>query len=230
MFDLLFARSYSSAVGGFGLGSFLLCTLAALALGALLAAAHVRQEECTRGFAVTLATLPAIVSVVILMVSGSLGASVAVAGTFSLTRFRSMPGTAREIGAIFLAMAVGLACGMGYPGFAVLFTVLLCSVNLLYSRLGFGRRPDEGLRRILRITVPEELDYCGVFADLLAQYTSEAALLQVKTTDLGSLNRLTYQITLRQAGTEQALIDALRCRNGNLEISLSLPALESCAL
>jgi hypothetical protein len=230
MLDLIFTRLYSSAAGGFGLGSFLVCTAVALVLGAMMAALYAHEERCSRGFAATLAVLPAVVSVVILMVSGSLGASVAVAGTFSLVRFRSAPGSAKEIGAVFFATAVGLACGMGYPGFAALFAVLLCAVNFAYSRLHFGGKSNEEMRRVLRITVPEELDYCGAFADVLAQYTTESTLLQVKTIDLGSLNRLTYEVALRQAGQEKEMIDALRCRNGNLEISLSMPALDPCTL
>jgi hypothetical protein len=116
---------------------------------------------------VTLATAPRhCVSVIIMMVSGSLGAGVAVAGTFSLVRFRSAPGTAKEIGAIFLAMAIGLACGMGYPGFAALFTVIMCLVSLFYTKIGFGDRKGEGLNRMLSITVPEDLNYAGAFDDL----------------------------------------------------------------
>jgi hypothetical protein len=229
MFNL-FTRVYSASAGGFTLTSFLVCIVVALLLGTVIAAQFSREEGCSKGFAVTLATLPAVVSIVILMVSGSLGASVAVAGTFSLVRFRSAPGTAREIGALFLAVAVGLACGMGYPGFAVVFAIILCVVSALYSRFNFGGKANEALCRTLKITVPEDLDYCGALDDVLQQYTTEARLLQVKTTDLGSLNRLTYEVTLREAGTEKAMIDALRVRNGNLEISLALPVQDPCVL
>ena len=158
-----------------------------------------------------------------MMVSGSLGAGVAVAGTFSLVRFRSVPGTAREICAIFLAMAVGLACGMGYPAFAALFTVIMCAASLIYARVDFGESRRLALERTLQITVPEDLNYTGAFDDLCASYTSSVRLVRVKTTNLGSLNKLTYDITLKERGTEKELIDALRCRNGNLEISAALP-------
>lgn len=228
--EQIFTRVYSGASGGLDLISFGICLTTALVLGAGMAVLYAARERCSRGFAAALAVLPALVSVVILMVSGSLGASVAVAGTFSLVRFRSIPGTAREISAVFLAMAVGLACGMGYPGFAAVFAVVLCLFELLFGILTAGDTKREALRRELRITVPEELDFCGAFDEVLKAYTREANLEEIRTTDLGSLNRLTYRITLREAGREKELLDALRCRNGNLEIRLSLPRTETGVL
>lgn len=202
--------------------AFLLCLIAALILGLISALSCTYRAHCSRSFIVTLATLPAVVCAVIMMVSGSLGAGVAVAGTFSLVRFRSVPGTAKEIGAIFLSMAIGLACGMGYPGFAALLTILLCGVTLLYNRINLGGKKSSEEGRILQITVPESLDYVDMFDDLFARYARQHKLIQVKTTNLGSLNRLTYQLTLNQPNTEKAFIDELRCRNGNLEISLRM--------
>lgn len=202
-------------------GSFLLCIASALVLGFVLTLVYRTYARPTKSFAVTLATIPAIVSVIIMMVSGSLGAGVAVAGTFSLVRFRSAAGTAREIGAIFTAMAIGLACGMGYPQFAALFTVILCAMYLIYARTGFGEPKGGDLHKTLRITVPEDLEYNNMFDDVLESYATDARLTRVKTTNLGSMNRLTYELTLKAAGTEKAFIDALRCRNGNLEIALA---------
>lgn len=204
--------------------------LAALVLGAALTLVYTYKSEYTKSFVVTLAILPAVVCTIIMMVSGNLGAGVAVAGTFSLVRFRSVPGTAKEICAIFLAMAVGLACGMGYVGFAALFTVIMAGVSILYARLNFGERKDAALSRVLRITMPEDLDYSGVFDDLFQTFTSEARLVSVKTTNLGSLNKLTYHIVLSDAGREKQFIDQLRCRNGNLEISSSIRAANSTEL
>ena len=205
---------------------FLLILAAALALGALEAIVYRKNNPCTRSFAVTLAMLPAVVSVVILMVSGSIGAGVAVAGTFSLVRFRSAPGSAREIAAVFIAMAIGLACGMGCVGFAALFTVIMCLMELLYSKTGFGET-QEPLQKTLSVTLPESLEYSEIFSDLFAEYTTEAKMTRVKTANLGSLNRLSYDITLRAPGTEKALIDAIRCRNGNLEVSIGSRAIEN---
>lgn len=221
MLDYTFSSLFT-VTGSMTLSAFLTCVLAALALGVVMALVYTFRSAYTRSFVVTLALLPAIVCVVIMMVGGNLGAGVAVAGTFSLIRFRSVPGTAKEICAIFLSMAVGLACGMGYPVFAAVFAVLMCLVILLLTVLNFGGHKNTQLRKVLRITVPEDLDYTGVFDDLLSKYTSQAELIAVKTTNLGSLNRLTYALVLKKAGTEKALIDELRCRNGNLEISISV--------
>ena len=221
MLDYTFSSLFT-VTGSMTLSAFLTCVLAALVLGVVMALVYTFRSTYTRSFVVTLALLPAIVCVVIMMVGGNLGAGVAVAGTFSLIRFRSVPGTAKEICAIFLSMAVGLACGMGYPVFAAVFAVLMCLVILLLTVLNFGGHKNTQLRKVLRITVPEDLDYTGVFDDLLSKYTSQAELIAVKTTNLGSLNRLTYALVLKKAGTEKALVDELRCRNGNLEISISV--------
>lgn len=226
MFTVLnfFTSSLLSASNGFTLSAFLLCMAAALVIGLIQALVYAYKTTCTRSFLTTLALLPAVVAVVIMMVSGSLGASVAVAGTFSLVRFRSVPGTAKEICAIFLAMAAGLAVGMGYVGFAALFAVLMAAMCLLYSRCPFGAGRQTPLEKDLRITIPEDLDYSGAFDDLFASHTAAWKLISVKTSNLGSLYKLTYQLTLRSAEDEKALIDQLRCRNGNLEISSSLHA------
>lgn len=226
MLDSTFVSLYDSTVG-ITLQVFLICVGAALALGALMAVVYCFRTAHSSSFVVTLAMLPATVAVVIMMVNGNLGAGVAVAGAFSLVRFRSTPGTAKEIGAIFLAMAVGLACGMGYPGFGLIFAVIMCAVTMLYSLTNFGGERKGTLRRVLRITVPEDLDYPTIFDDLLEKYTTAVKLTNVKTTNLGSLNRLTYELTLRKAGTEKAFIDELRCRNGNLEISMSIQPTDS---
>ena len=225
MLDSVFSTLYNSSAE-ITVPLFLIIMASALLLGALEAFVYRRNNPCTRSFAVTLAMLPAVVSVIILMVSGSIGAGVAVAGTFSLVRFRSAPGSAKEIAAVFIAMAIGLACGMGCPGLAALFTLIMCGAELLYSRVGFGRDPFEA-RKTLSVTVPESLEYSGIFDDLFAAYTTEAKMTRVKTTNLGSLNRLSYELTLREPGTEKALIDAIRCRNGNLEISLGCRAAET---
>ena len=226
MLNYTFVGIYNATVG-ITLQAFLICVGAALALGTVLALVYCFRTPHSTSFVVTLAMLPATVAVVIMMVNGNLGAGVAVAGAFSLVRFRSTPGTAKEIGAIFTSMAVGLACGMGYPFFGLLFAAIMCIATLLYALIGFGGRRNAVMHRILRITVPEDLDYPTVFDDLLEKYTLKAELTDVKTTNLGSLNRLTYDLTLRKAGTEKQFIDELRCRNGNLEISMSIRPPES---
>lgn len=209
---------------------FLLCIAVSLVLGLLLAGVYTYKSRYTKSFLVTLAMLPAIVCVVILMVNGNVGTGVAVAGAFSLVRFRSAPGTAKEIGAIFLAMCAGLIVGMGYLGYAVLFTVVLCAVTLLYNRFDFGSRRNEERYKVLHITVPEDLDYTGAFDEVLDKYTVSHELMQVKTSNMGSLFRLTYHLVLNSPEEEKELIDKLRCRNGNLEISVSRRETASCEL
>ena len=226
MFDTLFTAIFSSN-SGITVGDFLICIGVALVMGLAIALTYAFRASYTRGFLSTLVLLPPIVSVVIMMVGGNLGAGVAVAGTFSLIRFRSVPGTAREICAVFLAMAVGLSCGMGFPGLAVLFGLLMCAAGLALTAVNFGGRKNAQLRKVLKITVPEDLEYEGMFRDVFDEFTSEAALTGVKTTNLGSLNKLTYEIVMKKAGTDKAFIDELRCRNGNLEINLSLQMQDS---
>ena len=221
MLDTLFGNIFSAETAQtLEIGGFLTATVSALVLGLIMAFAYMYKTKYSKGFVVTLATLPAVVAAIIMMVSGSLGASVAVAGTFSLVRFRSAPGTAKEISAIFLAMAAGLACGMGYPGFGALFTIIMCVVNILYAVSGFGGKKQIALRKTLSVTVPEDLNYGEIFDDIMEKYTSEWKMTKVKTTNLGSLNKLTYDIVLKEAKTEKAMIDEIRTRNGNLEVSL----------
>jgi len=221
MLDTIFAGIFDSAtVTVIPIGQFLLCVAVALVIGLILAAAYMYRARYTRSFITTLAVLPAVVCVVIMMVNGNIGAGVAVAGVFGLVRFRSVPGTAREIGMVFLAMGAGLICGMGYLAYAVLFTVVLCGVMVLYSRVGLGSARG-ALQRSVRVTIPEDLNYTTVFEEPFSKYTTEHELQQVKTTNMGSMFRLTYHVTLASADAEKALIDDLRCRNGNLEILVS---------
>lgn len=209
----------SILTSGLTLPTFLICTAASLILGLLTALVCMYRQRCSRGFAVTLAILPAMVQMVILLVNGNIGAGVAVAGAFSLVRFRSVPGTAREIGAIFLAMAIGLATGMGYVALSAIFFVIVAAALLALAAMSFGdRSPRE---RLLKITIPENLDYDGSFDDIFRQYTFSHTLERVKTTNMGTLYELQYHITLKEAQVPKAFLDALRCRNGNLNILCS---------
>lgn len=209
----------SILASGITLPAFLICTAVSLALGIATAFISMYRTKCSQSFAVTLAAPPAVVQIVIMLVNGNVGAGVAVAGAFSLVRFRSVPGTAREIGAIFLAMAIGLATGIGYVVLAAVFFVIIAAVLLLLTKLDFGtRRSDE---RILKITIPENLDYDGLFDDLFAAYTTAHTLERVKTANMGTRYELQYRVTLRDAQVPKAFLDALRCRNDNLNITCS---------
>lgn len=206
------------------LPDFLLCLVFSLVLGAIIAMCYMYRSNYTQSFVVTLALLPAIVCVIIMLVNGNIGAGVAVAGSFSLVRFRSASGTAREICTLFLAMGAGLICGMGYLGFALVFTILICSMFLLYNALGFGMKKNAALSKTIRIIIPENLDYTGVFDDIFSEYLSRYELVDVKTTNMGSMFRLTYDVAIKDITKEKEMIDKLRCRNGNLEINVSKTA------
>ena len=200
---------------------FLLCLGCSLVLGLVMAFAYMYRTRYTKSFVITLALLPAVVCVVIMLVNGNVGTGVAVAGAFSLVRFRSVPGTAKEICTLFLAMGAGLIAGMGYLGFAVLFTVIMCVIFVLYHCLDFGSKKNAAIFKTFNITIPEDLDYTGVFDDIFAEYTRSHDLVRVKTTNMGSMFKLTYNVELTDATREKEMIDKLRCRNGNLEIAVS---------
>lgn len=195
---------------------FAICTAVSLALGLGTALLCMYKSRYTQSFIITLAMLPAVVQVVIMLVNGNIGAGVAVAGTFSLVRFRSAPGTAREIGMIFLAMAIGLATGMGYVALAVFFFLVMAVFVLALTALHFGGGDEH--ERELKITIPENLDYDGLFDDLFEKYTRSARLERVKTTNMGTLYELHYRVVLKTGRIPKEFLDELRCRNGNLNI------------
>lgn len=197
--------------------SFFICTGVSLILGVGVAAVAWYRSESTKGFLVTLAILPVIVQLIIMLVNGNLGTGVAVAGAFSLVRFRSAPGNAREIGSLFLAMAIGLATGMGYVALAAIAFVLVSAVLVLITTLRVGER--DARERLLKITIPENLDYDGLFDDLFEKYTRKHSLVRVKTCNMGTLYELEYRITLRDDRIPKEFLDDLRCRNGNLTIT-----------
>lgn len=201
--------------------NFLICMGVSLVIGLMMAFSYMYRTRYTKSFVVTLALLPCVVCVVIMMVNGNVGAGVAVAGAFSLVRFRSVPGTAKEICTLFLAMGAGLIMGMGYVAFALLFTLIMCLVFLIYNRLDFGTSKNGEKYKSIRITIPEDLDYTGVFDDIFNTYTASYELTNVKTTNMGSMFRLTYDIVLKDTAGEKKMIDRIRERNGNLEITVS---------
>ena len=211
----------SEVVTNIGVTEFLLCIGIALLLGLILSVTYIYKTKYTKSFVMTLALLPAVVCAVIMMVNGNIGAGVAVAGAFSLVRFRSAAGTAKEIVTIFLAMVAGLICGMGYLGYASLFTIIMCVFYVIYNLINLGTKKQEKVYKTIKITIPEDLDYTNIFDDIFKEYTKECELVRVKTVNLGSMFRLTYDVILKDASKEKELIDKIRCRNGNLEITIS---------
>ena len=208
-----------SLVGAVSAADFLLCCVFSVVLGAACAGVYMFRHSYSKNFVVTLALLPLIVQMVITLVNGNLGAGIAVMGVFNLVRFRSIPGSAKDIGSVFLAMAIGLATGMGFIALAVLFTFIVGVVNVVYVLSPFGR-PQQP-EKVLRVTVPEDLEFDGMFDAVLARYTAEHELTEVCTTNMGSLYQLEYQVRLAQPGIEKRLMDEVRCLNGNLKVSLS---------
>ena len=197
---------------------FLLSAAVALVLGAVIAFVSRKTNNGSDSLFGALIFLPFLVQMVIMLVNGSVGTGVAVMGAFSLIRFRSAPGSAQDIAIIFLAMTVGLACGMGCIGLAILATLVVCGISVLRWAMPGGK---DGADRDLKITIPEDMDYSDLFDDLFEKYTVQHALSAVKTTNMGSLFNLKYSIRLRDVKQEKSFLDELRCRNGNLEISCS---------
>lgn len=196
--------------------NFFICLGAAFLCGLIVAFAAAFRNRVSKSFLISLVMLPLIVHTVIVMVNGNIGTGVAVMGAFSLVRFRSVPGKAKDIASIFLSMTAGLACAAGFVGIALVFTLIAAAVMIVLSFVPYGEKHMD-----LRITVPESLRYAHEFDDLFTEYTSSYRLTKAKTTAMGSLYKLTYRIKLKDAEKSQEFIDKLRCRNGNLEISLS---------
>ena len=216
LFDSILAEGTQTTLT---VGKFLICVGISLLAGLIYCLASSLFSRESRSLRLSLFFLPAVICVTVMMVNGNLGIGVAVAGAFSLVRFRSAPGSAKEMAVIFMTMCTGLITGVGYIAYALLFTVIMCAV-LILAQLVSVKRSNIDRRRILKITVPEDLDYEGIFDDIFDGYTSSHTLVGVKTSNMGSLYRLTYELTLKDAKSAKAFIDSLRVRNGNLEISL----------
>ncbi len=199
--------------------SLLICIAASLLLGLLVAAIHMIRNVYTKNFVITLAVLPILVQSVIMLVNGNLGTGVAILGAFSLIRFRSVPGGSREITSVFWSMGIGLATGMGYVGYVVIFSIIVALFLTLLYTMPFGDRQATSERE-LKVTIPEDLDYPQLFDDLFEKYTHSAKLTSVRTTTMGSLYELRYQLLLKDQAQEKQIIDEVRVRNGNLPVVL----------
>lgn len=206
----------ASNTAAMGPVTLMICTIVSLLCGLWIGFVYMYRNVYHKGFVITVVLMPAIVQVVIMMVNGNLGTGVAVVGAFSLVRFRSVAGGAREISTIFLSMAIGLATGMGYLVFAAIIAIIIGGASILLYRSDFAS--PKLLEKELKITIPETLDYEGVFDDIFQHYTTKQELLKVKTTNMGSMYELHYHIHLRKDIVEKEMIDELRCRNGNLNI------------
>ncbi len=227
MLDSLFQPIYTST-SELTTSVYVICSLVSIVLGAVIAWAAGFKSRQSKGFLLAVMLLPVIVQMVIMLVSDSVGAGIAVMGAFSLVRFRSAPGSAKEIVSIFLAMATGLATAKGYLGLAALFVIVICAIMVISNFVNIKEKDD--LQRELKITIPEDLNYAHEFDDLFGKYTKQAKLMNVKTTNMGSLYKLSYRVELKSEDDVQAFIDELRCRNGNLEIAVMIPPIEERVL
>ena len=220
----MFNSIFDTSSGGLDITTGLICAATALALGIVIAITHMKTSQTSKGFLTTLATLPLLVMAVIIMINGNLGTSIAILGAFSLIRFRSIQGQAKDLLSVFFAMTVGLACGMGHILFAAIVTLVAVVAIVLFSNTHF-LEPNKR-QRVLKIVIPEDLDYEEVFDEIFSKYTSHAELTRMKTINMGSLYKLTYDITMKPSVKEKDFLDELRVKNCNLKILLSHPCLE----
>lgn len=216
---------FSSTTSEVELTPILICSLVSIILGVIIALTHKSTSKYNKNFLTTISVLPLLVQTVIIMVNGNLGTSVAILGAFSLVRFRSLPGTSKEILSVFFSMTIGLATGMGHLVFASIITAMGCIILFLLNKVTlFDKNKQE---KILRITIPENLDYTTVFDDIFNEYVKEVELEQVKTVNMGSMFDLKYRVILNKDINEKQFIDDLRVKNGNLKIILTHPLEES---
>lgn len=216
MFD-----SVITTMGSVTTAELMICMGVAILLGFLIAGTYMVTSDYSKNFVITLTVLPVVVQAVILLVNGNLGTSVAILGAFSLVRFRSVPGTSKEISTVFLAMAAGLAAGVGLVAYAAVFTVIVCTLMVVLTKTSFGEK--KATERALKVTIPENLDYNEIFEDIFVKYTKKSSLERVKTTNMGSLFELMYLVTLKNVAEEKKMIDEIRCRNGNLTVQIGRP-------
>ena len=220
----MFNTIFDSTATGLSIETALICAGAALALGIVIAVTHMKTSQTSKGFLTTLAVLPLLVMAVMIMINGNLGTSIAILGAFSLIRFRSIQGQAKDLLSIFFAMMIGLALGMGHVLFAVVITAIAVVAIFFFSYTHI-LEPNKK-QRVLKIVVPEDLDYEDVFKDIFRKYTSKAELVRMKTMNMGSLYKLTYDITLKSGIKEKAFLDEIRVKNCNLKVLMSHPCLE----
>lgn len=221
----MFNSILESNSGTLSISTALICMGAALIFGIIIALVHIYSTKCSKNFAITIAVLPLLVQVVIMMVNGNLGTSIAILGSFSLIRFRSMQGNSRELVSIFFAMAIGLAVGMGHIMYAFVFTLITSLALIILQKSSFGMKKNN--EKSLKVTIPENLDYTNIFDDIFDKYTNNIELNKIKTTNMGSMFELSYNISLKNNINEKDFIDEIRTRNGNLTVNLGRVSTEN---
>lgn len=220
----MFNTIFDTTSTGLDITTGLISASVALLLGIVIAITHMKTTQTTKGFLITLATLPVLVMAVMIMINGNLGTSIAILGAFSLIRFRSIQGQAKELLSVFFAMAIGLACGMGHVLFATVITAIGVAATLFFSYTHF-LEPNKN-QRVLKIVIPEDMDYEEVFDETFQKFTKKSELVRMKTMNMGSLYKLTYNVTIKNGIKEKEFLDEIRTKNCNLKVLLSHPCLE----
>lgn len=221
IFDSILPIS-GSLSGSEGLAGFIICIISAIVLSMLISGIYIithKKESYSRSYVMSIIMLPAIVSIIILLINDT-SKALGLAGAFSLVRFRSVPGDPKDIAYIFFAMAIGVSCGLGYIAFAFLFIILLGVFIIVLQMSNFGVPKTSSMT--LKITVPENLNYQGLFDDVLEENTTHWILKRVKTVDFGTLFDLIYSIELKNNIDQKKFIDSIRTLNGNLNVTLIL--------
>lgn len=220
MLDSLFSSS-ASTVTELSIGNALLTLFLSFALGGIISFTYMRtQATYTQNFALTMIVLPTIVAIIILLIGSNIARAFSLAGAFSIIRFRSAPGDPKDIAFVLFTMAAGLACGVGAYGYAVLFTIVLCLLMFFLKAIKFGAKTST--QKLLKVTIPENLNYERTFDEIFNIFSVKYELKKVKTTELGSLYELVYAITIDPDTDQKEFLDAIRVRNGNLDISLTM--------
>ncbi|WP_256759440.1 DUF4956 domain-containing protein [Cohnella sp. WQ 127256] len=220
MIESIFASTTSSELT---LSTAVLTIVISIALGALISFTYMKTQTgtgYTQSFALTMIVLPTIVAIIILLIGSNIARAFSLAGAFSIIRFRSAPGDPKDIAFVLFTMAAGLACGVGSFGYAILFTVCLCLLMFFLKVINFGAK--KAAQKMLKITIPENLGYEEAFDEIFKQFKINYELRKVRTTELGSLYELVYVVTIDHLTNQKEFLDAIRCRNGNLDITLTM--------
>lgn len=213
----------TTASTSISLESAILTIVVSFILGGIISFTYMKtssKKGYSQNFSATLVILPVVIAIIVLLIGSNIARAFSLAGAFSIIKFRSAPGDPKDISFVLFTMAAGLACGVGAYSYAAVFTIFLCVLMYILSLINFGAK--KVFHKLLKITIPEDLDYEGAFDDIFEEYTTRYELIKVKTTDLGSLFQLVFNVTMDNSKSQKGFIDALRCRNGNLNITLSM--------
>lgn len=220
MLDSLFNVTLTSTTLSFS--SAIITIIVAIVLGGLISVTYMKTNPngYSQNFTLTMIILPVIVAMIILLIGNNIARAFSLAGAFSIIRFRSAPGDPKDIAYVLFTMAAGLACGVGALGYAVLFTIILCLLMVVLNRLNFAA--NKKTQKLLKVTIPEDLSYEEAFTEVFEQFSVGYELKKIRTTELGSLYELVYIVTINDSINQKAFLDTIRCRNGNLDLSLTM--------